>query len=118
LADLAGSDQPTQAASRSYDLNAQFHTLLAQASQNPVLEILIALLVGIVWRQLNTVDLGQPPEQHARTAGLHEAIVRAVAARDPAAARHAMLDHLEATRQGLSDVPGSLGGLIQTLYTP
>jgi DNA-binding FadR family transcriptional regulator len=118
LADLADSDQPAQAASRSYDLNAQFHTLLAQASQNPVLEILIALLVGIIWRQLNTVDLRQPTEQHARTAGLHEAIVRAVAGRDPAAARRAMIDHLVATRQGLSDLPGSLGGLIQTLYTP
>jgi DNA-binding FadR family transcriptional regulator len=118
LADLAGSDQPAQAASRSYDLNAQFHTVLAQASQNPVLEILMALLVGIIWRQLNTVDLGQPPEQHARTAGLHEAIVHAVAARDPVAARRAMLDHLETTRQGLSNVPGSLGGLIQNLYMP
>ncbi len=118
LADLASSDQPAQAASRSYDLNAQFHTLLAQSSQNPVLEILMALLVGIIWRQLNTVDLGQPPEQHARTAGLHEAIARAVAAHDPVAARRAMLDHLEATRQGLSHVPGSLGGLIQHLYAP
>ncbi|HET9221656.1 MAG TPA: FadR/GntR family transcriptional regulator [Roseiflexaceae bacterium] len=118
LADLAASDQPAQAASRSYDLNAQFHTLLAQASQNPVLEILIALLVGIIWRQLNTVDLGQPTEQHARTAGLHETIVRAVAERDPAAARLAMLEHLEATRHGLSDLPGSLGGLIQNLYAP
>jgi DNA-binding FadR family transcriptional regulator len=117
LADLSSWDQPAQAASRSYDLNAQFHTLLAQASQNPVLEILIALLVGIIWRQLNTVDLGQPTEQHAHTAGLHEAIVRAVAGRDPAAARLAMLDHLQATREGLSNVPGSLGGLIQTLYT-
>jgi DNA-binding FadR family transcriptional regulator len=117
LADLAGSDQPAQAANRSYDLNAQFHTLLAQASQNPVLEILIAILVGIIWRQQNTVDLHQPPERHARTAQLHEAIVHAVAARDPAAARRAMLDHLETTRQSLANVPGSLGGLIQTLYT-
>jgi DNA-binding FadR family transcriptional regulator len=118
LADLAGSDQPAQAASRSYDLNAQFHTMLAQSSQNPVLEILIAILVGIIWRQQNTVDLRQPPERHARTAGQHEAIVRAVAARDPAAARSAMLEHLETTRLSLTNVPGSLGGLVQTLYTP
>jgi hypothetical protein len=41
-----------------------------------------------------------------------------VAARDPLAARGAMLAHLETTRQSLSNVPGSLGGLIQTLYTP
>ena len=118
MASLALSDQPAQAASRSYDVNAQFHTLLAQASQNPVLEIWIAILVGIIWRQQNTVDLGQPPEQHARTAAQHEAIVRAIAAHDPAQARQAMIEHLTTTRQGLGDVPGSLSGLIQALYTP
>jgi len=118
MASLALSDQPAQAASRSYDVNAQFHTLLAQASQNPVLEILITILVGIIWRQQNTVDLGQPPELHTRTAAQHEAIVRAVAARDSAQARQAMIEHLSTTRQGLDNVPGSLSGLIQTLYTP
>jgi GntR family transcriptional repressor for pyruvate dehydrogenase complex len=118
MAGLALTDEPIQAASRSYDINDQFHGLLAQASQNPVLEILIAILVGIIWRQQNTVDLSQPPENHARTAGQHEAIVRAIAARDPAQARLAMIEHLETTRLGLSNVPGSLGGLIQTLYSP
>jgi len=118
MAGLALADEPIQAASRSYDINAQFHGLLAQASQNPVLEILIAILVGIIWRQQNTVDLSQPPENHARTAGQHEAIVRAIATRDPAQARLAMIEHLETTRLGLSNVPGSLGRLIQTLYSP
>jgi DNA-binding FadR family transcriptional regulator len=116
MAGLALSDQPVQAASLSYDLNAQFHTLLAQASQNPVLEILITTLVGIIWRQQNTVDLDQPPKQHTRTARQHEAIVQAIAARDPTQARRAMIEHLETTRQSLINVPGSLGSLIQTLY--
>jgi DNA-binding FadR family transcriptional regulator len=80
LGELSSSDQPERAASQSYDLNAQFHTLVAQAGQNPVLEILIAILVGIIWRQQNTVDLQQPPEQHARTADQHERIVQAIAA--------------------------------------
>ena len=117
MAGLALSDQPVQAANRSYNLNAQFHTLLAQASQNPVLEILITILVGIIWRQQNTVDLGQPPEQHARTGQQHEAIVRAIAARDPAQARSAMIEHLATTGHNLINVPGSLSGLIQTLYS-
>jgi DNA-binding FadR family transcriptional regulator len=118
MAGLSLADEPAQAASRSYDINAQFHSLLAQASQNPVLEILIAILVGIIWRQQNTVDLSQPPENHTRTASQHEAIVRAIVGRDPAQARLAMIEHLETTRLGLSNVPGSLGGLIQTLYSP
>ena len=117
MAGLALSDQPVQAANRSYDLNAQFHTLLAQASQNPVLEILISILVGIIWRQQNTVDLSQPPEQHARTAQQHEAIVRAIAARDSAQARSAMIEHLGTTGHNLINVPCSLSGLIQTLYS-
>jgi GntR family transcriptional repressor for pyruvate dehydrogenase complex len=117
LGDLANSDHPERAASTSYDLNAQFHTLIAQASQNPVLEILIAILVGIIWRQQNTVDLKQPPEKHARTAAQHERIAQAIADRDPAQARLAMIEHLDTTRQSLSGVPGSLGNLIQSLYS-
>jgi GntR family transcriptional regulator, transcriptional repressor for pyruvate dehydrogenase complex len=114
---LAHAEQPTRAASSSYDINARFHTLLAQASQNPVLEILIEVLVGIVWRQQNTVDAEQPVENHARTAAQHERIVGAVEARDPEEARRAMFEHLETTRQGLSAAPSSLHRLISALYT-
>lgn len=117
MADLALSDQPIRAASQSYDINTQFHTLLAQASQNPVLDILIGILVGIVWRQQNTVDLGQPSERHAYTAQQHAAITRAVAERDPEGARRAMVEHLESTRQSLSSMSASLHDLVQTLYT-
>ena len=41
LAALATTDQPVRAATYSYDLNARFHSLIAEASQNPVLAILI-----------------------------------------------------------------------------
>jgi DNA-binding FadR family transcriptional regulator len=117
MADLALSDQPVRAASLSYDVNAQFHTLLAQTSQNPVMEILISIIVGIIWRQQNTIDLQQPPERHARTAQQHETIAQAVAMRDPDGARRAMIEHLESTRQSISAMPGSLNELIQSLYT-
>ncbi|MFL5806276.1 MAG: FadR/GntR family transcriptional regulator [Roseiflexaceae bacterium] len=116
MADLALSDQPVRAASLSYDVNAQFHTLLAQTSQNPVMEILISIIVGIIWRQQNTIDLQQPPERHARTAQQHETIAHAVAMRDPDGARRAMIEHLESTRQSISAMPGSLNELIQSLY--
>jgi DNA-binding FadR family transcriptional regulator len=116
MANLANAPEPAQAASRSYDINAQFHSMLAQSSQNPVLEILIAILVGIIWRQQNTVDLEQTPERHTYTATQHEAIVEAIAAHDPARARLAMLEHLTTTRQTLANVPGSLGVLLQSLY--
>jgi len=117
LAGLAGSDQPAQAAAYSYDLNARFHVLLAEASQNPVLVVLIEILVGIVWRQQNTVDSQQAPERHARTAEQHERIVRAIAARDSLAASVAMADHLDHTRRSLAGGSGSLSALVQTLYT-
>jgi DNA-binding FadR family transcriptional regulator len=117
MGDLALSDQPVRAASLSYDVNAQFHSLLAQTSQNPVMEILISIIVGIIWRQQNTIDLQQPPERHARTAQQHETIAQAVAMRDPDGARRAMIEHLESTRQSISAMPGSLNELIQTLYT-
>ena len=116
MANLANAPEPAQAASRSYDINAQFHSMLAQSSQNPVLEILIAILVGIIWRQQNTVDLEQTPERHTYTATQHEAIVEAIAAHDPPRARLAMLEHLTTTRQTLANVPGSLGVLRQSLY--
>jgi GntR family transcriptional repressor for pyruvate dehydrogenase complex len=119
MADLALSDEPMRAASLSYGVNAQFHSLLAQASQNPVLEILITILVGIIWRQQNTIDLQQPAERHARTAQQHTKIAYAIAERDADAARRAMIEHLESTRQSLSTImPGTLNELLQTLYTP
>lgn len=116
MADLANVTPPVRAATYSYDNNARFHTLLAQASQNPVMEVIIEMLVGIVWRQQNTVDAQQSPERHLQTAEQHMRIVRAVEARDPEAARAAMGDHLEHTRRGLVGSPGSLRSLINTLY--
>lgn len=117
MADLSQLDQPARAATYSYDINAQFHTLIAQASQNPVLEILIETLVGIIWRQQNTIDMQQPAARHAQTAEQHDAIVRAIAARDSEQARRAMTEHLASARQALSNESGTLHNLIQTLYT-
>jgi DNA-binding FadR family transcriptional regulator len=117
MADLAHVDPPVRAATYSYDVNARFHALVAEASQNPVLAILIEMLVGIIWRQQNTVDTQNPPERHVQTAAQHRRIVVAIESRDLDAARLAMGEHLEATRQGIVGAPGSLNSLIRTLYT-
>ncbi len=116
MAALAEVASPVRAATYSYDNNARFHTLLAQASQNPVMEIMIEMLVGLIWRQQNTVDAHQTPERHRYTAEQHLHIVRAIEARDPEAARAAMASHLEHTRKGLSNSPGTLSSLVNTLY--
>jgi GntR family transcriptional repressor for pyruvate dehydrogenase complex len=117
MAELAQVTQVEQAAQRSNDINAQFHTTLAQASQNPVLEILISILVGIVWRQQSTVDLERPLNQYIETAAEHREIVRAVEQRDADRAHRLMYEHLDITRKGLQSTPGNLSRLIQTLYT-
>jgi DNA-binding FadR family transcriptional regulator len=117
MAELAHVSPPVRAATYSYDNNARFHTLLAQSSQNPVVAILIEMLVGIIWRQQNTVDTQQAPERHIQTAEQHGRIARAVEARDPEAARQAMTEHLESTRKGLAGAPGSLRTLLNTLYS-
>lgn len=114
MAGLAEVALPVQAARSSNDNNSRFHTLLARASQNPVLEVMIELLVGIVWRQQNTVDDRETPERHRVTAEQHLQIVRAVEARDPEAARLAMSAHLEHTRVSLGGDGGILAGMINT----
>jgi DNA-binding FadR family transcriptional regulator len=116
MAELAHMNPSVRAVTYSYDNNARFHTLLAQASQNPVVAILIEMLVGIIWRQQNTIDAQQPPERHVQTAAQHARIVEAVEARDPEAAHQAMVEHLESTRISVMGAPGSLRNLINSLY--
>jgi GntR family transcriptional regulator, transcriptional repressor for pyruvate dehydrogenase complex len=116
MAELGTVAPPVQAANYSNDNNARFHTLLAAASQNPVLEVIIELMVGIVWHQQYTVNHRETPERYRLTAEQHLRIVRAVEARDPGAARQAMADHLEHTRKSLSDPSGTMSALVKSLY--
>lgn len=75
----------------------QFHRLLAEATGNTVL----ATLVEGLWREMFSPLFermgrlsGLIPNEHAATLAQHAAVARAVAARDPAAARAAMQAHL------------------------
>lgn len=116
MAALAHTKHPVRAATYSSDVNARFHTTLAQASQNPALAILIEMLVGIIWRQQNTVDIRQSPELYITTAAEHAEVVRAVEQRNAAQARAAMAKHLTATHQRLADTPTTLHTRIQTMF--
>jgi GntR family transcriptional repressor for pyruvate dehydrogenase complex len=116
MAALAHVGHPVRAATYSSDVNARFHTLVAQASQNPALAILIEMLVGMLWRHQNTVDVRQPPERYIATAEQHARIVEAIERRDTAQAQAAMAEHLAITRERLVDAPDTLRALTQTLF--
>ena len=97
------------------DIDVRFHILLAEASQNPVLGILIEVLVGIVWRHRRAVKLSFTEEHRAQIIAQHSAIAQAVAARDPEQARQAMIAHLEYTRHYLAAREDSLQELVEDL---
>lgn len=79
------------------ELDARFHLGLATATHNPLLVIVTEALIGplrtyIAQANRMTVDLGSSIAEH-------QAIVDAVAARDPEAAEHAMIQHLDMSRR-------------------
>ncbi len=108
LADEWQADGANRPAPGDNDLNpdAQLHILLAEASQNPVLPILIDTIVGILWRQHSGVPI--TPEQRALAIRQHEALIEAVAARDPAGARAIMTEHLQSTRAHITNLEANL----------
>lgn len=99
---------------RSFEINAQFHHCIAQASQNPVLEVLVNMLVGIIWHQKHTVDVPSPERRYEVTAAEHRKIVAAIMAKDPVEARAAMAFHLSQTHYHLAQIEGTLDILVQT----
>jgi DNA-binding FadR family transcriptional regulator len=78
---------------RFIEIDIAFHRVIAAHTGNPVLEALIESFAGRtvrarLWRGLHTEGIEE------RTHGEHEAIWRALAARDPEAARIRMASHL------------------------
>jgi DNA-binding FadR family transcriptional regulator len=78
---------------RFIEIDIAFHRVIAAHTGNPVLEALIESFAARtvrarLWRGLHTEGIEE------RTHGEHEAIWRALAARDPAAARIRMASHL------------------------
>ena len=78
--------------------DAQFHALLAQSTQNPVLAILIELIVGVLWRERWTTYPNLPPSHRASVISAHSAVIDAIESHRPEAAAQAMRDHINDTK--------------------
>ena len=85
------------------EADAELHATITQAAQNPILARLMASIsrLGLASRA-RTGALPSVREQSSRD---HQAIVAALKARDPEAAREAMLQHLHHVEQALTRLP-------------
>ena len=115
-ADLDGSEEAREKLLERWPAtDARFHVLLAEASQNPVLAILIEVIVGILWQQRRIGRSYPPDTERQRAQAQHRAIADAVTARDPEAARQAMIEHLASTRTSISTMRGGLQSPIEVM---
>ncbi|MGP1358598.1 FadR/GntR family transcriptional regulator [Roseicyclus sp.] len=81
----------------------RFHKIVADAANNPVTSALYDVLAGVrravVWGRLRPERASPPPGHHSFAE--HDAIIDAIAERDPAAAHGAMHRHLVAVGREL-----------------
>ena len=75
----------------------QFHALLAHATQNPLFPLLLDALTDTL--QETRRQMWRVPGSPQRGQRCHRQIFEAVAARDPGAARRAMLRHMAQVRR-------------------
>jgi GntR family transcriptional regulator, transcriptional repressor for pyruvate dehydrogenase complex len=88
---VAGADEPDTALAG--ELDARLHALIAASAANHTLTLLMGSLLdelGVARGRSLTI-----PGRIARSVEQHERLVAAIAARDPAAARARMLEHLD-----------------------
>lgn len=85
------------------ELDWRFHNMVATATGNILLteiqQLLNQVRRNVVWSDLDTPPPRPRPDYHSFAE--HEAIVAAIAGRDPRAAAAAMRGHLQATRERL-----------------
>ncbi len=84
-------------------LDREFHQLLAEASQNAVLSILISVIVGIVWNAISNKMPQPTADRFVTSVHQHKAIARAIAQRDPYTAQQAMIEHIEMSLHNVVD---------------
>ena len=86
------------------DADRRFHVRIAEATGNSALELVVQTLwdqrVGPLYRALESKL--EYPAMAAETIGEHEAVLAAILARDPAAARGAMRRHMDMTKKRCS----------------
>ncbi len=92
------------------DADITFHKMIARASHNTALMLLVEQIMGVVsqqlWRDIKLDSLARSgrPERYLDE---HRAILGAIVSGDAAGAEAAMAAHLEAVEQGLVDVVSS-----------
>jgi len=86
---------------RGLDFNRDFHLVIGQASGNPVIEEIVATLVARV-RSMGVRNLLDEQEWR-RLQFAHQPIFDAIAARDPTAARAAIVQHYDNLRRSVED---------------
>jgi GntR family transcriptional repressor for pyruvate dehydrogenase complex len=85
-----------------FDFNREFHLAVAEASCNPTIIDMIATLIG----RSNKIGFRAVMDPAAWEAlpSRHMPILEAIAARDPAAARRAVIFHFDGMRESVRDV--------------
>jgi GntR family transcriptional repressor for pyruvate dehydrogenase complex len=90
------------------DFNRDFHLVIGQASGNPLIAEFVASLVARV-QAMGVRDL-LDEQEWTRLQFAHQPIYDAIAARDPAAARAAMMQHYENLRRSVAEGLSPAGG--------
>jgi DNA-binding FadR family transcriptional regulator len=80
-------------------LNLEFHRLIAQASENPVIYFLVDSIIEIMENNISSIRLGTEPVN--TTLQWHEKIYGAMLNRDPEKAQRLMLKHIEDIQKAL-----------------
>lgn len=83
------------------EADVQFHDLLADAAGNPIFPMLLKTLAGALKRSRRET-LSQTGAK--RACGGHCKILAAIRSGDPAAAREAMLEHIEMAEEDLRKI--------------
>jgi GntR family transcriptional regulator, transcriptional repressor for pyruvate dehydrogenase complex len=80
-------------------LNLEFHRILAQASENPVIFFMIDSIMDIMENQISDIQI--PFETVKKTLNYHEKIYEAMKNRDPEKAQDLMLQHIREIQASL-----------------
>lgn len=105
LEDVLQRSNENLTSAESLRLDLEFHTLLAQAAQNPLLTTLLAMC-GNWTEEVRRHSHATRKGRRASVEG-HAAILRAVSAHDQAAAEAAMKQHLDEVRALIAERTGT-----------
>ena len=97
-------------------LNLEFHRLIAQASENPVIFFLVDSIIEIMENNISSIPLGPGPVNH--TLQWHENIYGAMMDRDPEKAQHLMLKHIEDIQKALEALGKNAGSKKKQIDPP